>query len=238
MAPAALGSSWSVRAAAGEPFAVVRVQNLQTVIQAGQDAWGRPSIGQPLLISAEVSFSKPFHAAASSDSLGNDTAHYGNLSKAILASIEAYRPANLASLGEPPAVSLHAVLGQIWQRLTGTTLDGRIPDGIVRHDPFLSLGAVRFLSVDLHLPKASLLGDGISATASSVYEMVDGYPLAQLYSYTLRLRSLRVPTLIGVNAIERQSKQVVIASIELDKLTCHEDIHAALETMIVKVYWS
>src|SRR3954462_13724068 len=83
-----LSTQWEVRAVAGEPKAVVRVRNLQAIVQGGTDAWGRPGKAQPALISAEISFVHPFGTVCSDDRLSPETVHYGKLSKAILEAID------------------------------------------------------------------------------------------------------------------------------------------------------
>ena len=80
-------------AEAGEPVAVVRVRDLQGqgAVPVGRDAWGRPGRPQPVLLSAEVSFARPFGAASEGDRLGAETVHYGTLSKSLLAGLELCR---------------------------------------------------------------------------------------------------------------------------------------------------
>ncbi len=251
MGDSRLQTNWKVRATAGEPFAVVRVKNLQTVIRVSKDAWGRlNSAAQPLLISAEVSFVNPFETAASDDKLGTDTVHYGNLSKAILAVLEQYKPASLAEPGPPVEsttdtyTTLDQVINKIWVKLTSADFDGWRTEPQTGTRSLLDPSRVRFLSVSLHLPKASLLGEGVGLAASSVFETREGRPSLKMLSRSLCLRNLRVPTLIGVNDVERQSKQFVVATIELDKFGLAEDIYTHLESLVITVssatryYWT
>ncbi|KAH8884450.1 hypothetical protein GQ53DRAFT_879876 [Thozetella sp. PMI_491] len=236
-----LQTAWAVRAAAGEPFAVVRVKNLQTVVCVSRDAWGRPNnSGQPLLISAEVSFARPFDTAASEDRLGTDTVHYGNLSKVILAAIDWHRPVKLAGPG-PVLVdgpdnrtTLGQIISKIWVELTSADHSSGKEAKIVDARPFLAPGSVRFLSVTLHLPKASLLGDGVSLAASTLFDIRESKYGVKCFSRTLCIRNLRVPTLIGVNAFERQAKQFVFATVEIDQFDRDEDVYTDLETLIVR----
>jgi len=237
-------SSWAVQAAAGEPFAVVSVRNLSTLIQGPRDAWGRVGKTQPLLVSADVSFSSPFDTAAASDKLGADTVHYGNLSKAILASLDEFRPggggggsgssAGAASLTIP--CTLRFLLNRIWQNLTGRSFVGCPPPATAAADAppasFLSLERVRFLSVTVTLPKASLLGDGVSLTGSSVF--AGAARGEEQFAVALRLNRLRVPTLIGVNDNERLAKQVIAATVTLDELYIDDDIYPSVEASVVK----
>lgn len=234
-----LCTEWSIRAIAGEPRAVVRVRNLQAVISGGTDAWGRAGKAQPALITAEVSFTKPFGTAASDDRLGTDTVHYGKLSKAILEAID--------DLGTPPPLgfdlsleshrppTLRDVLDMIWIRLTGMTIDGNPQEyGGENGKPFLNLHVIRFMSIKLALPKASLMGDGVSMTASALFGPFSGGYGCTRYALSLQLNKLRVPTLIGVNPNERHNKQYVAADIQLDNFICLEDMYTDLERGVVQ----
>ncbi len=214
---------------AGEPPASVRISNLTSTTTLAADAWGRPNKPQPLLISACVSFSKPFDTAASTDQLGDDTVHYGTLSKAILGFVKD---------AEGGDRSLQGLLGILWRKLTGGRLlglgvdgDGNGGHGAAEKKPFLSpaaLARISFMSITLTLPKASLLGSRVSATASCAFEQ-------QLYGMSFTLDSLRVPTLIGVNDNERLAKQFVITTVTVDKYDSQEDIYVDVERVVVKV---
>ncbi|KAK0657175.1 Dihydroneopterin aldolase-domain-containing protein [Cercophora newfieldiana] len=215
-----LTSSWAVRAAAGEPVAVVRVENLQAVTGVACDAWGQVDKPQPLLISAEISFAQPFTAAAIQDTLTHETIHYGTLSRAILASLK-------ESTDE---VGLHQIVEDIWLYLTGQTL----PTGEESPDGNFLLPAearkeIRFLSITATLPKASLLGSGVSFTVSVASQ-------AKLYSKELTIHKLQVPTLIGMNKNERLAKQFVITTVAFDKLEYFaRDFYVEAEASVVKI---
>ncbi|KAK3337045.1 hypothetical protein B0T19DRAFT_411353 [Cercophora scortea] len=222
-----LSTSWDVRASAGEPVAVVRVQNLQAVINGPQDAWGRQCKPQPALISAEVSFNAPFDTAATDDRLGADTLHYGNLSKAILASLDDFSPGDPAL---PPDVehllSLRRCVDVILVHLTGAY--GRAQTSLISPE------RVRFLSITVCLPKASLLGEGVSITQSCVFGATGGEFKPAKYAVALSLNKLRVPTLVGVNANERLSKQFVVTTITIDQCDIREDVYTKIEDLVVK----
>ncbi|KAI1828604.1 Dihydroneopterin aldolase-domain-containing protein [Xylaria intraflava] len=229
--PAApLASTWKVRAEAGEPQAVVRVRNLQGVMVAGRDAWGRPAKPQPVLLSSEVSFARPFETASARDALSAETAHYGTLSKMLLAGIELFAPRpssskpSEASAGEktagPASPRTSDVFEILWVKLTGYVVDGRRAELPLGQLPFLDAARLRSLSLTLHLPKASLLGSGKEN------------PL-RLYARCLRLHGLHVPTLIGLNANERGAKQMIVADVEIDRFDAYEDIHTELERVVV-----
>ena len=91
------------------------------------------------------------------------------------------------------------------------------------------------MSIKLTFPKASLLGEGISLTASTLYGPFGGGYGCLRYALSLRLQNLKVPTLIGVNPNERHNKQSVVADIELDNFICLEDMYTNLEKGVVQV---
>lgn len=224
-----LRSTWSVRHAAGEPLAVVRVRNLQTVAIGPQDAWGRKYTAQPVVISAELHFSRPFEASVSGDKVtGGDTVHYGTLSKLILACVER---SNEHASAQETDVDLRVLLEMIWIVLTGRNVNG--DDAGAEGVPLLDLARLRFMSLTVSLPKASLLGEGVSLTASNVFP--PHLASLSMYGLALRIHKLRVPTLIGVNDNERKAKQFVITDVEIDKFDYYPDLYCELENIIVKV---
>ncbi|POS70264.1 hypothetical protein DHEL01_v211343 [Diaporthe helianthi] len=227
-----LRSSWTVRHAAGEPLAVVRVRSLQTTVVGPQDAWGRAKLQQPLLVSAELHFLRPFGAAVSADNVtSGDTVHYGELSKLILACVD--RSNDHASLEGAPTIDLRVLLEMIWIVLTGRNIDGT--DAEPEAVPLLDGSRLRFISLTVSLPKASLLGEAVSLTASNVYAPFTVGPSAlSMYGLCLKLHRIRVPTLIGVNNNERQAKQFVVVDVEVDKLDYYPDIYCELEKIVVQ----
>ncbi|KAK1968879.1 FolB domain-containing protein [Colletotrichum sublineola] len=230
-------SSWQVRAEAGEPFAVIRVSDLQGTLKAGTDAWGRLNKAQPVIISAELSMAQPFNSASASDTVSDDTVHYGHLAKALLASLDVI---NLLAEQRGGPFSLWFALLHIYEHLTGYRLDHRerTPEAVVRTHQGGTLRAqlekVRYMDVTLTLPKGSLLGDGVSISRAMVFETAR--PV--VWSETLRIHWLRVPTLIGVNDNERKAKQVVKTDVEIEgyksNATGEDDIYVDLESVIVK----
>ncbi|KAM7206999.1 hypothetical protein V8F33_000098 [Rhypophila sp. PSN 637] len=238
MSPSApeLASSWTVRSSAGEPFAIVQVHNLAATILAASDAWGRPNRLQPISISAELSFASPFDEVATDDRLGNDTVHYGKFGQAILDSLASFSTNKVDS----PPVSLRQVMDRIWAGITGQHINSSQPPPVfLLHRPLLTpaqLARVRFLSVTVHLPKASLLGEGVSLTASSTFTSGHGStPIAEKYGVSLAINRLRIPTLIGIHPHERASKQLVNTTVTIDRFsqTEDEDIYADVESLLV-----
>ncbi|KAI0908890.1 Dihydroneopterin aldolase-domain-containing protein [Ustulina deusta] len=248
--PAApLVSTWQVGADAGEPQAIVRVRNLQSVMAAGRDAWGRAARPQPVLLSSEVSFARPFETASAHDAVNAETVHYGNLSKTLLSGMALFSPSSPSS---PAATTTTTTRGAkeedgprtadvfeiLWVQMTGRVVDGsRValpPDQV----PFLDATKLRSLSLTLRLPKASLLGDGVSlATTACFADAAADSPRKRnplrSYARRLRLHGLRVPTLVGVNPNERAARQMVVVDVEIDRFDAREDIHAELEGVVV-----
>ncbi|KAI1803364.1 Dihydroneopterin aldolase-domain-containing protein [Daldinia bambusicola] len=266
--PAPLVSSWRARADAGEAVAVVRVRHLRSSIPIARDAWGRSGKLQPVLLSSEVSFADPFSVSESSsgntDKLDSGTVHYGNLSKALLGSLELLgqgsSTANSKAGTAGTAASAVAATGYeaevttprtadvmelLWVRMTGRVVDGSRVALPLDQLPFLHAARLRSLSLTVELPKASLLGAGVSLTTTASFREdmpkeeekekgdTNQNPL-QSYSRTLRIHGLHIPTLIGVNPNERKAKQMLVVDIEIDKFDVAEDIHTELEAIIVE----
>ncbi|KOS16894.1 Folic acid synthesis protein fol1 [Escovopsis weberi] len=217
--PAPLKSLWELRAVAAGAPAAVRVRNLGTTVTGPYDAWGRSDKPQPASISAAVTFHDEFGASASTDSVAADTVHYGLLSKAILAALD--KPTG-RRLDEKPvsACLLGSLVNGIWLYLTGADMDGEIVP-YSRQEPFLKLKGIRTIEISVHLPKATLVGDGVSVTQMAEFDR-QGEMVAR--ARALRFHEMRVPTLIGVNGNERQDKQVVVANIETDYLEAARNI--------------
>ncbi|KXH39447.1 FolB domain-containing protein [Colletotrichum salicis] len=220
-----LVSSWQVRAEAGEPFAVIRVRDLQSMIKVGTDAWGREGKTQPIFVSAELSMSEPFEAASLSDKVSDDTVHYGLLAKAILGLLDDVNRYE-------DDMSLEQAMRMIWGELTGYSLNGFESDesGFLKN----KLPKIRYLNITLTLPKASLLGSSVSRSYSSTCDVHNSSPAGWLYSSTLRFNKLRVPTLIGVNDNERLARQIVVVSVEIEGYNGYSDSYVEIESFIVK----
>lgn len=206
---------------------VVRVKNLRSIIAGPHDAWGRSSRPQPFTISASVGFQSSFTSSSSTDHLSEDTVHYGLLAKAILAILN-----RIAQ--EPKDRSLRDVLDTMWIDLSGFDTFG-VPQQPVGGQPFLNVATISSLEIVADLPKASLLGDGISIATAASFQCIDGVVVVSARTQSLKLRELRVPTLIGVNSNERLAKQVVIANLEIEGLDDTGDTFCLLEDVLVKV---
>jgi dihydroneopterin aldolase len=207
--------------------AVIRIRNLQYTIQGPADAWGRRGKPQPMYISADASLAAPFGSSSAKDAVAPDTVHYGLLSKAILKSLAVFDH-------DTPTAHLHSVLERLWIDVTGYNALG----GVVARDATLSsqLSAIRGLRMSLQLPKASRLGGAVSLTASmSFHSQGHEDPSPSHRSMALAIHGLRLPVLIGVNENERLGKQVVVASVEVDRLAGVTDAYYKLEEVIEQV---
>ena len=212
-------SCWELSQKLSEPHSIIRVQNLQTSLSIGRDAWGREGKLQPVLLSIAVSLKKPFESASEEDAVTGSTIHYGVLSKAILKFCD-----RLDVKSSP--VALRRFLSSLSASLTGED-DERIVT--VGKDLF------QYLELEVHLPKASLIGSGISLTLTSLGRGIHQGDGLALNSCVLRIHNLRIPTLIGVNAVERLAKQIVIANVSLDPWGYEKDSFSELEEIVVKV---
>lgn len=215
-------TSWEVRHASGETSSTIRVSNLSTIISGPSDAWGRPNRPQPIQVSVEIAFTKPFSTTSSGDELKGDTIHYGILSKHVMKVLES-----------SDRLSLSMVLLLIRESLLGPW----ISPSEFRGAGLLATAQARFVKVSAHLPKGTKLGDGVSLTDSMVLKdsqegtcVIDGGHWGNM----LKFHDLKVPVLIGVNENERTAKQLVIANVEIDRWAVDADKYAQVEEHITK----
>lgn len=211
-------TSWQVYHAAGETSSTIRVSNLSTNISGPSDAWGRRNRPQPIQVSVQISFKKPFSTTSSGDALKADTVHYGMLSKHVLKVVE-----------DSEGLSLSKLVLRIRESLIGQTSSDlkMIGTGL------LSGTEVRFVKVTAHLPKATKLGGGVSITDSVVLEG-DGTLGQWNWGNMLKFHDLKVPVLIGVNDNERTAKQLVLANVGIDRWGMDADMYDRIEGYITK----
>jgi dihydroneopterin aldolase len=242
----------------GEAHSIIRIQNLSTQALVGGSIWGVPSddghrnVIQPVLISSTLSLREPFRSAAQSDIVNNSTVNYSTLSKEILKVVASRRP-DLSHSKEFQGLqrdwSLYELIKWIQLWLTGYLPSGSLPATLSASDflegvcpclaeksdpayrpPLLDIENLFEFGLTLFLPKATLLSSGVSLTTSSMY-----FP-RNAYRSALKIHSVRIPTLIGVNSKERLARQLVIVNIEVDPYICQErDYYNELEQIIVKV---
>ena len=223
-----MSTAWQTRAAAGEPCSVIQVKSLTSTISGPHDAWGRPERPQPFSVSVELSLTRPFHGSSSGDVVDSDTVHYGLLSKEIQRLLDERR-------GE--ASSLATTLGGLWRGLLGWTLLGEVKTGSNEEAEtegkaaFLKSSSVRYLRLTVHLPKASLLGSGISLTAAAALSSAK----VEARASTLQFHDLRVPSLIGVNSNERKAVQMVVANVDIDRWIEAADSYSQIAGVITNV---
>lgn len=193
----------------GEPWCKdgISVRNLSFAIspQAGCDVWGRQK-EQPCLVSVSLSFRSSYTSAARKDTLDESTMHYGILAKRL----RAIKPSNDWQS-----------IDQLADAVSQTILD--TPPGS---------GLVKACQIEVHLPKASMLGDGVTFIRSTSFDNVASAAARRM----LHLQNVRIPTLIGVNAHERTRKQPLIVSLWIDGLQYGtSETYPELETELVDV---
>lgn len=212
----------------GAPHSVISVRNLYFSGKVGKDAWGRKDIAQPVLLSAKVSLENPFSSAAKEDDVDQSTVHYGVLSKELLNSSARYER---LEVGFGKLGSIMDFVAFLISDLTGSRMFGssrsitfsnwahsqekREQHLLGERDCGLSR-AYRMLEVSALLPKATLLGEGVSVTMKLAnLGPIHTHP-NPILAIVLRLHNLQVATIVGINPNERLSKQNVVANIELD----------------------
>lgn len=152
------------------------------------DVWGKPK-EQPAFVSVQLALSGPgFGSAAQGDKLDDSTIHYGNLAKKIRGGCVAGNTA-----GDVSSVVEKSVL-EMGMKSGGKFIVARS-------------------TVDVHLPKASMFGDGgVTLTTSTSY---DASGKATGSSRVFGVKGIKVMTLIGVNEYERSQKQPLVVSVLL-----------------------
>ena len=224
-------SSWEFAQQVGESDSMIHVRNIRTSIPIARDAWGRQAQRQPVSISMAIFLRVPFESASAEDAVMSDTVHYGTLSKAVLsASTEFADEVNEGNLDDH-GVSLQSFLEAIARILTNEPYPYTDPsssgDAIV-----LPHTTIKALELTAMLPKATLMGSGVSYASGTTYNI--DRSLAVSMRGKLTLHELRIPTLIGVNPNERLAKQLVVATIEIDRWVGHLDLYNELEEIVVK----
>ncbi|KAK0775626.1 hypothetical protein LTR75_016516 [Friedmanniomyces endolithicus] len=169
---------------------IISVKNLQ--LPAGvvaPDVWGKAKEQPALLTVSLVLRGEGFGKAAEGDRLDASTIHYGELSKRIRAACST--PNQTAG-----HVSAHAE---------------RVIAEMSRKSAISSIVARSI--VDVHLPKASMYGEGITLTNITDY---DERGRTRAARRVFVVKGVKLMLLVGVNGYERGGKQPVLASLWLD----------------------
>lgn len=133
---------WDAQVTQSGHYDKIMVQNLEVVVNAGKDVWGRPK-KQRALISVTLTLGKQFTSASSTDSVDDSTIHYGTLSKAIQAQ---FRDEDRAWLS---TVALSATIGECVQDMAGAT-------------------EIYAIETDVCYLKGSMFGDGAGYVNSTI----------------------------------------------------------------------
>lgn len=235
------GTTWAVMAFVGEPPAVVRVRNLQTTTTSGADAWGRRSKRQPLLVTAEIAFREPFGTSAEHDRLDNDTVDYGTLSTRLLAAVERCDNFHREHASD---CSLASLAGHLLDDLAGTGRVGPEFRAISPKPLLTSTAHVFSIRLHLHLPKATLTGEGVSADFVIAFahfppsDPADVRPGAAggLAAGRHALHGLRLPVVVGLREHEKTFEQSVLISVEFEHLSPPISIYNEVEQTVIKVH--
>lgn len=203
---------------AGEAPAIVRVKDLQVVVRGPTDAWGRMGRTQLALLSVEAWLREPFKESSSTDAVADDTVHYGRLSSSILTSME--RLMEDVERENGPAPMLDDWVGAVWM------------DILEKDNGILGKAPLRYLRLEIRLPKALLIGNGATL---AYFTSFDEHGYRRRESQSMTLHQLRMPVIIGVNANERAAKQTVIVNLKVDGCDVSRDMYNDFETIVTKV---
>jgi len=201
---------WAAEVARSGHDDKIALERLEVVVHAGHDVWGRPK-QQRAHVSVTLTLGSPFTSASSTDSVDASTVHYGTLSKAIQAALQAAIPD-----------------GGTAEHLSTAGLCSRILQCVRSVAGPRSLYATE---MDVCYLKGSMFGDGAGYTTATL-----GSNDGQLQSKVLYLRNVRIPCILGVNPNERLQKQPVVLSIWVDGIPdTRVDDYVALETLLFEV---
>lgn len=171
----------------------IHVKNIQLSSPvSAPDVWGNLK-EQPALVSVHLSLTKGFSTASDADKLDDSTIHYGNLTKRIR-----------SNCGQD-CTTLDQVLAATESAIHGLALK--------TNDNFI----VARSAVEVHLPKASMLGTEVLITSTTSYDQTGkSCDVTRIFS----VKDVTIPTLIGVNAYERTMKQPLVVSFTLQYTHC------------------
>ena len=189
---------------------IVSIENLQLPFGLiAPDVWGKDK-EQPALVSIKTTLEEGFGTAAQKDALDESTLHYGNLAKRIRASCK----------------QNHGVFDFLEATRTVVIDMGRRVDGMSRLNAFV---------VTLKLPKATMAGEEVQVIDSA--DFIRSASSGSHYAWRRKfvLRRVHVMSLIGVNRNEREVKQPLIATVELDHDRSFNLLEMGIEQHVVQV---
>jgi dihydroneopterin aldolase len=138
------------------------IQNLEVVVNAGKDVWGREK-KQRALISVTLTLGKQFTSASSTDSVDDSTVHYGTLSKAIQAQFKD------DTMAWKSTAALSAAVSQCVRDVAGST-------------------DIHAIETNVCYLKGSMLGEGAGHMTSCIEQ--SGTHSSVLYLHNVRIPCL------------------------------------------------
>ena len=151
---------WDADLTQNAKFDKIIIRNLEVVVNAGTDVWGRKK-KQRALISVTVTLNKEFASASSTDSVDSSTIHYGALSKEIQSQFEG------ASATWVSAADLSSSVSKAVLKVAKAT-------------------PVYGIQTDVFFPKGSMFGDGAGQVISA-RNTTDGLHSHALYLKNVRI---------------------------------------------------
>ncbi|KAL5118584.1 hypothetical protein ACEQ8H_003435 [Pleosporales sp. CAS-2024a] len=142
MAQAIRQAVWDAHVAQSNHYDKIIVQDLDVVVHAGKDVWGRQK-AQRALISVAVTLGQRFASASATDTVDASTIHYGILSKAIQARLQACNAEWMSTAG------LSALVGDSVAEVAGST-------------------SIYAIETDVCYVKGSMFGDGCGHSTSTL----------------------------------------------------------------------
>jgi dihydroneopterin aldolase len=153
---------WNAQLAQSGHFDKIMVQNLEVIVNAGKDVWGREK-PQRALISVTVTLEQEFASASTTDTVDGSTIHYGILSKAVQAQLQS------VSSTWSSTVALSTSIADSVGKVAGST-------------------PIHALETDVRYIKGSMFGDGAGMTTSSLER--SGQRSSVLYLRNVRIPCL------------------------------------------------
>ena len=199
------------------PFSTdkVSVQNLDLIVNAGHDMWGRQK-PQRVLMSVTLSMKETFASAAQTDTVDASTVHYGKLSKSIISRCE-----SLSRWINP-----HDLLDVIVSAV---------------HDAAASPTALAVIEAEVVFPKASRTGEGIGLRLYHIPELDITTTVLRIHRASLlaligvnaneRLMKQRVIVSVALDRVQAQISETYFALEQIVEKTVEESSYETLESL-------